>query len=93
MAPGEKQPAPQSVGGELPNEQCQALRAPVKPRASLAPQLEKASENVSPDMLGASSCVPPNVEGNRLADEVRAEFQAVCRRVRLTARLGPGQEH
>jgi len=32
----------------------------------------------------------PNVEGNRRADEMLAEDQAVCRRVRLTARLGGG---
>ena len=31
----------------------------------------------------------PNVEGNRRADEMRTEDQAVCRRVRLTVRLGP----
>ena len=30
----------------------------------------------------------PNVEGNRRADEMLAEDQSVCRRVRLTARLG-----
>ena len=28
--------------------------------------------------------VPPNVQGNRRADEMHAEDQAVCRRVRLT---------
>ena len=32
----------------------------------------------------------PNVEGNRRADEMLAEDQAVCRRVRLTVRLGVG---
>jgi hypothetical protein len=30
----------------------------------------------------------PNVEGNRRADEMLTEDQAVCRRVRLTVRLG-----
>jgi hypothetical protein len=32
--------------------------------------------------------VGPNVEGNRRADEMRTEDQTVCRRVRLTVRLG-----
>ena len=31
----------------------------------------------------------PNVEGNRRADEMLAEDETVCRRVRLTVRLGP----
>src|SRR6185312_4806323 len=39
----------------------------------------------------------PNVEGNRPADEMRAEDQSMCRRVRLTARLGlsadAGEKH
>jgi hypothetical protein len=30
----------------------------------------------------------PNVGGNRRADEALAEDQVVCRRVRLTVRLG-----
>jgi hypothetical protein len=30
----------------------------------------------------------PNVGGNRRADEMRTEDQGVCRRVRLTVRLG-----
>ena len=30
----------------------------------------------------------PNVEGNRPADEMRTEDQSMCRRVRLTVRLG-----
>lgn len=30
----------------------------------------------------------PNVEGYRRGDEMRAEHQAACRRVRLTAGLG-----
>ena len=36
--------------------------------------------------------VRPNVEGNRRADEMLAEDQVVCRRVRLTARLGATSE-
>ena len=32
--------------------------------------------------------VTPNVEGNRRADEMRAEDQGMCRRVRLTVGLG-----
>ena len=32
--------------------------------------------------------MPTNVEGNRRADETRTEDQTVCRRVRLTVRLG-----
>jgi hypothetical protein len=32
--------------------------------------------------------VPPNVVGNRPADEMRTEGQCECRRVRSTARLG-----
>ncbi len=31
----------------------------------------------------------PTVEGNRPADEMQAEEQGMCRRVRLTVRLGP----
>jgi hypothetical protein len=34
------------------------------------------------------SLAPPNVEGNRRADEKLAEDQTVYRRVRLTVRLG-----
>jgi hypothetical protein len=39
----------------------------------------------------SASCVIrkwPNVEGNRPADEMRTENQGMCRRVRLTVRLG-----
>ena len=35
----------------------------------------------------------PNVVGNRRADEMLAEDQAVCRRVRLTVRLGLDPSH
>jgi hypothetical protein len=36
-----------------------------------------------------TSQVPPNVQGNRPADEMRTEDQSMCRRVRLTVGLGP----
>jgi len=35
-----------------------------------------------------TGALPPNVEGNRPADEMRTEDQSMCRRVRLTVRLG-----
>jgi len=35
----------------------------------------------------------PNVEGNRHADEMQAEDQGICRRVRLTVRLGLDPSH
>jgi hypothetical protein len=35
-----------------------------------------------------SERVPPNVQGNRPADELRTEDQSMCRRVRLTVGLG-----
>jgi hypothetical protein len=41
--------------------------------------------------------VRPNVVGNRPADEMRTGEQSMCRRVRLTARLGlnadAGEKH
>ena len=35
----------------------------------------------------------PNIEGNRPADEMRTEDQGMCRRVRLTVRLGLDPSH
>ena len=37
--------------------------------------------------------VPPSVEGNRRAALTHAEDQGVCRRVRLTVRLGLDPSH
>jgi len=44
-----------------------------------------------PPMSTDASCArvtTPNVQGNRPADEMRTEDQTMCRRVRLTVRLG-----
>lgn len=54
-----------------------------------------AVHRMHPDAVGgkweqcsSKAMMGPNVEGNRRADEMLAEDQAVCRRVRLTVRLG-----
>jgi hypothetical protein len=42
--------------------------------------------------FGMLRSVTPNVEGNRRADEMRAQDHGVYPRVRLTARLGPAND-
>jgi hypothetical protein len=53
-----------------------------------------STERKSVETMGDRSMVvgcrgpSPNVQGNRPADEMRTEDQSMCRRVRLTVRLG-----
>jgi hypothetical protein len=41
-------------------------------------------------LVASATALRPNVEGNRPADGMQTEDQSMCRRVRLTVRLGVG---
>jgi hypothetical protein len=71
------------------------MRAPIWICAEENSRRQQAPCNASDGECGwpqmrTSRCVRPNVAGNRRAALTRAEDQGVCRRVRLTVRLGGG---
>ena len=64
------------------------LRRRAHPSLHLRGTFGRSSRSVGIALCFAMALTTPNVEGNRPADGMRTEDQSMCRRVRLTVRLG-----